>query len=237
MIQMVKKQMQVQWRDWLWEFAVLLVVWLIGFCMLHVIMADDGGAYMALGTGMAGIIVGITSLLTGIFSVGIHFNVQVAMGCTRKNFFFSYYIVNCIMNLLLVLLLILLCITEIRFCKVIYPGVEQEVNLLPWLIKAGIPAALAISAAGGLCGALVLHFGKKAFWVLWFLWMFVFLGIPRITDAVEEAPQSFFGMLGRQASLIVQAVPGNVWIAAGTAGVLLCLGGSWMVLRKQQITL
>ena len=118
----------------------------------------------------------------------------------------------------------------------IYPDVEKEMELLPWLLKAGIAAALALATAGAFCGALVLRFGKKAFWGLWFLWMFGFLGVPAISDAVEEAPESFFGMLGQQASEIFRRMPVNAWLLLGAAAVLLCIGGSWLLLRKQQVT-
>lgn len=236
MIQTIKKQFQVQWRDWLWEFASSFIAWMAGFGMLHLIMADDGTSWLAVGTLLGGVIAGIVSLLVSVFSLGILFNTQVGMGCTRRRFFISYYLVGCTMNLLLVLFLILLCAVESALCARIYPGMGTEFDLMPWLWKAGIPAALAIPAAGGFCGALILRFGKKAFWALWCVWMFVFLGVPNISNAVEDAPSSFFGMLGRQAMRAFGAVPASAWILLGAAAVLLCFGGSWLLLRRQQVT-
>lgn len=236
MIEAVKRQIRVQWRDWVWTLAAVLVAWLSGIVILNIMMEEEGTSYLALGTLMAGMIGGIVSALAGVISIGIHFNIQVAMGCTRKKFFASYYLMSCVMNLLLVLFLFLLCAAETMLYENIYPGIEREVDMFYWLIRAGIPAALAIPVVGNLCGALVMRFGKAAYWGLWFVWMFGFLGIPRIHEAMEEAPESFFGVLGRQVSQAVLSVPANFWILVYIAGVLLCLAVSWGMFRKQQVT-
>lgn len=236
MIQTVKKQFLVQWRDWLWEFAAVFLIWLAGFGILQVIMADDGTSYLSVGTLLASVIEGIIVLLAGTLSVGIYFNIQVAMGCTRKKFFVSYYLANVIKNLLIVLLLILLCGIETAYCRGIYPEVEKELDLLPWMIKAGIPAALALPAVGELCGALLMRFGRKAFWVMWVLWMLVSLGVPNMINAVEEDSRSLFGILGKKAALVFRAVPGSAWVYAGGAGMALCIMAAWMLIRKQQVT-
>lgn len=236
MIQTVKKQFLVQWRDWLWEFAAVFLIWLAGFGILQVIMADDGTSYLAVGTLLASVIEGIIVLLTETLSVGIYFNIQVAMGCTRKKFFVSYYLANGIKNLLIVLLLILLCGIETAYCRAIYPEMEKGLDMLSWLIKAGVPAVLALPAVGELCGALLIRFSRKAFWVMWVLWMLVSLGVPNMINAVEEDSRSLLGILGRQAATVLRAVPGSAWVFAGGAGMVLCIAAAWLLLRKQQVT-
>lgn len=233
MIKVIKKQIQVLWRDWLWEFAGVLILWLIGFGILHLIMLEDAESWLALGTLMAIMIEAMIALLTGVISMGICFNLQVSMGCTRKRFYVSYYLANVVKDLLIVLLLLLLCAAETQLCKVIYPGTASKLDLFPWLLKLGAPAALAVPAVGILCGALLLRFGRKGYWVLWFLWMFAFLGVPRIMDAPDG---TFFGELAGGISRVAQAVPEGGWILAGAAGILLCIAVSWGMLRRQQVT-
>ncbi len=233
MIQVIKKQLQVLWRDWLWELLAVLVIWLIGFGIQHLIIADNATSWVTLGTMLAAVIEAIISLFTGVISMGICFNLQVAMGCTRKRFFVSFYLANVIKNLLITLLLLFLCAVETGLCKWIYSGMGSELNLSLWILKLGVPIILAVSAVGSLCGAILLRFRRKGFWVLWFLWMFTFVGVPRIMGAPDG---TLFGELAGWISRTAQAVPVNGWILAGTAGILLCIAGSWGMLRKQQVT-
>lgn len=235
MIYVIKKQFQVLWRDWLWELLAVLILWLIGFGITHLIMMDDPTPMPMLGTLMATLIEAIISLFTGVISMGICFNLQVAMGCTRKRFFVSYYLANVTKNLLILLLLLYLCAAEIGLYEWIYPGIglEIELNLFPWILKLGVLVALAIPALGNLCGAILLRFGRKGFWVLWFLWMFVFVGVPRIMGAPDG---TLFGKLAAWISRMALAVPAGGWILAGAAGILLCLAVSWGMLRRQQVT-
>jgi len=233
MIYVIKKQFQVLWRDWLWELMAVLIIWLIGFGILHLIIADDATSWMPLGTMMVAIIEGIIALFTGVLSMEICFNLQVSMGCTRKRFFVSYYLTNAVKNLLITLLLLLLCMVETGLCEWIYPEIDSALNLLPWILKLGVPAVLAVSAVGNLCGAILLRFGRKGFWVLWFLWMFAFVGVPRIMGAPDG---TLFGKLAAWISRMAQAVPAGGWILAGAAGILLCLAVSWGMLRRQQVT-
>lgn len=233
MIKVIKKQVQVLWGDWLWEFVAVLIIWLIGFGILHLIMLEDADSWLALGTLMAVIIEAMIALLTGAMSMGICFNLQVSMGCTRKRFYVSYYLANVIKDLLIVLLLLLLCATETQLCGWIYPGTAGKLDLFPWLLKLGVPAALAVPAVGSLCGAILLRFGRKGYWVLWFLWMFAFLGVPRIMDAPDG---TLFGELAGWITRVAQAVPAGGWILAGAVGILLCIAVSWGMLKKQQVT-
>lgn len=233
MIKVIKKQIQVLWRDWLWEFGAVLVLWLIGFGILHFIMLDDADSWLALGTLMAIMIEAMIALLTGVISMGICFNLQVSMGCTRKRFFVSYYLANVVKDLLIVLLLLLLCAAETQLCRMIYPGIREELDLFSWILTMGVPAALAVPAVGSLCGAILLRFGRKGYWVLWFLWMFAFLGVPRIMGAPDG---TFFGELAGGITRMAQTVPAGGWILTGAAGILLCIAVSWGMLRRQQVT-
>ena len=88
-----------------------------------------------------------------------------------------------------------------------------------------------------LFGMLILRFGTKAFWVLWALWMFGCIGIPRIIDAVEAAPQSLFGKIGTWVRNIMLQIPSGVWIGLALVGYITCMISSWILMKKQQVTM
>ena len=90
---------------------------------------------------------------------------------------------------------------------------------------------------GGFSGSLVMRFGQKAFWAVWAVWMLLCIGTPRIIDAAKDAPQSLFGMIGKGVLQILNVLPVDGWIIAGTAASLLCCIGSWLMLRRQQVTM
>lgn len=66
--------------------------------------------------------------------------------------------------------------------------------------------------------------------------MFGFLGIPYISDAVKDAPDSFLGMVGNAFTQWLKAVPGNAWIILAAVFSLLSFGITFLFIKKQQVT-
>lgn len=157
------------------------------------------------------------------------------MGCTRSRFFVSFYIVNFIFNLIGVCLLTVISLADQALCSVMYPDCMNEIELTPYLLRWGILAAAVIPMISGFLGALLMRYGKRAGWILWALWMFGCIGLPRITEAVSEAPDSVFGKIGSVLINLIRMVPGNMWICIVGVVSLLGLGGAWILLRKQQV--
>lgn len=238
MLEVIKKQFQVQWKDWIWYGVITAGVWLIG-CIVFIIILEHEreGTYFELGTIMGCTVVVMMGIFTSIVQIRLSFDMEVSMGCTRLRFFISHYIVNIVMNVLIVLLLMLLCTVEKEIYATVFPGIKEEADIMGGLVRLAVPLALAGPALGGLGGALVMRFGQKAFWAEWAVWMLLCVGGPRIIAAAEDAPQSLFGMIGKGVLQILNVLPVDGWIIGGTAVCLGCCAGSWLVLRKQQVTM
>lgn len=233
----IKKQFYVQWKDWIWFFGLVLGGYVIGMILHYVLTVTDSTAtsYFPLGTIMGMAMAGVYLFVMVLVQIRIYFNLEVSMGCTRAGFLVSFYLVNAAGTLLGAGFLTVLEAAENALDGLLYPGLEREVDLLPYLLKWGVPAAVAVPMLAGFMGALLIRYGRKAFWVLWGLWMFGALVLPRILEAASEAPETLYGRVGGWIAREFGAVSTNVWIAAGAVGSLLCLAGSWMLIRKQQV--
>lgn len=237
MLDSIKKQLKVQ----KWEYALLICFVLGGFVVgkllfaLIVFFSSGTDKYFALGTVIAATMACLYAGIAGIVQIPLHFNIQISMGSTRKQFFISHYLIGFVMNALAGVLVILLNLLENWLNLLLYPNMEQEFNFFPYLIRGAIPAALAVTVIGGFCGAMIMRFGKKASVTLWFLWMFGCLGVPHIHDAVTEAPSSLFGIIGNAARKIILNIPTEMWISFGIVLVLAAFLGIWMVMRRQQV--
>lgn len=237
MLQTIKKQFQVMWRDWAWYVLLISVFWVAG-CILGIILTvneAESTSYFRIATLMGGMVGGVVGILTAIMQIRIYFDLEVAAGCTRARFFVSFYIVNAVLNVMIVLFLLVLGVAEGQIYTRMFPGLGEEMDITAWIWRLGIPAAFVMPAVGGLSGGLVMRFGQKAFWVQWAVWMILCIGGPRVIDAAEDAPQTVFGVIGRGAFRLFRAVPVNGWILAGTGLGLVCLAGTWLILRKQQV--
>lgn len=239
MILTMKRQMRVVWRDWIWSFLLIFGVELFGAVLFYIIYRTDGEitGYFALGTMMAAIIAAIYAGLMIMLQVSICFNLEVSMGCTRKHFFVSYYLVSFVELLLNWGLMILLNVIDRRLSRWMYPELTEEVNYFPYLLKWELPVTAGIVTLGVFCGAVLMRFGKKAFWVLWCLWMILCIGGPRVWNAVEDAPGSVFGRIGTGIGMIVKAVPTDTWIGSILCISLLGAVAAYLLLKRQQVNM
>lgn len=238
MLRTLKKQFRIQYMDGIWLALFLVAASLAGIVLLGILMHFEGEmeSYFPMGTLLGIIVTAFYVFIKDMVQVRIYFNLGVSMGCTRLRFFVSFYTVNFIFNLIGVCLMTVISFAEQTFYAWLYPDLVNEIDLTPYLLEWGIPAAAVISIASGFCGILVMRYGKKAGGILWVLWMFICIGLPRITDAVSEAPDSISGKVGRAVIDAVCMVPGNLWVCIAGMVSLLALAGSWIMLRKQQVT-
>lgn len=234
----IKKQFRIQWRDWIVMSLIIIGASMFGVVLFAVIGAFDAEtvSYFPLGTVMGGITALMFCMIWMITNLNLSFNIEVSMGCTRKHFFVSYYITSFTMTFISIAIVILVNLAERTVYPQIYTHLEEEIDFLPYLLKWSIPAAAAVPVFGGIFGALMMKFGRTAFWILWALWMVLCLGFPNIHDAIEESPNSMLGKIGIAAADVFGSVPVSVWIILGAAAAAASLVGSWMIVRRQQVT-
>lgn len=213
MIQSIKKQMKVSIADWGLGLAFTAGCVVFGLIFIWIMKAagpveseDEALITMAFGIFGAGIFI----ILYMGFTLLMNFNLQVGMGCTRKDFIVSYYVTGALGSLVLVLFVAVTAAAEQMVYTRIY-GAEAVVDMVSAILKWGIPAALALPAVSSMCGALVLRFGKAAAWILWGIWMFGCLGLPRMADKISELPDSALGKAGTAAVSMLKNLPGSAW--------------------------
>ena len=239
MLEGLKKQFIVQWKDWMGMILLPLGAWIVGLGLHYMIVRMDSEvtSYFPMGTLMAALAAGLCAVLMGIIQLGLYFNMEVSMGCTRLRFFVSYYVVCFVFHSLYIGVIILLNLAERVLDKQLYSNLSCEIDFLPYLLKGGIPAAVAVCLVSCFCGVLILRYGRRAFWVLWAIWMICTVGIPQIHSAAEEAPDSLFGWVGNKIGFLFSGFTLNVVIAIAAVVSILCFAGAWLYLRKQQVTL
>ncbi|MDO4337833.1 MAG: hypothetical protein Q4C91_07065 [Eubacteriales bacterium] len=238
MLEALKKQFSVQWKDWMMMSLLLPGVWALGAGLHYVLIRMDSEvtSYFPMGTLMAALTAGVCAAIMGILQLGFYFNMEISLGFTRAGFFLSYYAVSFVFSAFYTGILILLNLIERILEKYLYPDLSCEIDFLPYLLKGGIPAAAAVCLVSGFCGVLILRFGKKASWGIWALWMICCVGGPQIFNAAEAAPDSLFGWIGNKIGWMFSGFTVKEVIAAVAVLSVLSLAGAWGYLRKQQVT-
>lgn len=239
MLESLKKQFYVQRENEIMMIVCILAGFVLGTLMLYGITIFDRNGVNSLPVGtMLGCVLAVTFIAIAFMTeINVYFNMEISMGCTRAQFFISFYIVYFVFSLINICLLLLLCTVENKMNALLYPQLEEAIDLIPLLAKWGIPVSAAILMLFGFFGALMLRIGRKAFWVIWTIWMFGCIGIPQIGDAVENAPGSVLGRLGAGIMKLAGAVPVNFWLSLAAVICLISFAGSYLLVRKQQVTL
>lgn len=235
----LKKQFRVLMDEIIFFYLLILGGSLIGIVLLQILIRVDGSidTYFPLGTLLGAIVFCIYAFLVTVTGFRQYFNMEISMGCTRKNFFFSYFAVSVLSNLAGVLLVLVIGRAEGMLYTVLYPymAMDKEIDILSYIGRFGIPVSLAIAMVGVFCSAMILRFGRKAFWVFWMIWMIGCIGGPQIQNAAADSPNSLLGMLGSMVLRGIRAVPGNVWAILVTMFCAVCLLISYLIVRKQQV--
>ena len=238
MLTTIEKQFRILWGEWLVIAAMILGGFAVGLILHTIIMRLDSTAesYFSMGTIMAMVMGVMYCFILSITQIRLYFNMEISMGCTRKQFFVSYFVVCLVVDLVYPLALAVLGIGENALNRAWYPNLTNEIDLVPYILKWGIPTAILITIAAGFCGVLLLRFGRPAFWILWAIWMILAIGLPQIHDAMKEAPDSLFGRIGNAVFGAFGGVSRSAVIGAAAILGLACLAGSWFFVRRQQVT-
>ncbi len=143
--------------------------------------------------------VGFYLLIDNVSYVGKAFGYAVGLGRTRQSFIFGYYVSELAVAAVSCVLAWLYHCGETALYRAVFPE-KINVPFLKHIMAPQIllPAGVIVTVLGIFFGVLLMKNGKKAFWVLWGIWMFASLGLPRIAEAGAENPDSVFGFPRRQ---------------------------------------
>lgn len=165
-----------------------------------------------------------------------NFQIAVGMSRTRKSFFAGSVLCALTAAVPGVAALFIVSLTErlrLRYWWSEYPCESKYLeSITPAMLFFFIFAFVVLSQ---LIGVFFLRFGKLAFWVLWFAWMFGCFIIPRIKDDMDEERNTVFSGMGHMIRRIVFALPFFAWLLIGTALLVLLLFISYRILIRQQV--
>lgn len=184
-----------------------------------------------------GILVGMSFwFFAGSFYFMREFNMAVSMGQTRKKFVWCYELVSVLEILAMLVLLKGFAAVEKGIYHWLLPEAKSflEVNrIISWNRVAVI--VLGVVAVQMLIQALLLRYGMKVYWVLWFIWMLAAYTPNFVSEesVIAKKGTEFVNWVIRAAELF----GGNFWIIV----CLLASGGfagiAWYFLRRQQVTM
>lgn len=227
------------WQDWaFWGAGLIPGMGIFGFVLYQIlyVINKDIGAYVPLGTILAAFVAALFAGTLVITQLGLYFNIEVSMGCIRKHFFISYVLCAVIAGLVGWMYVLLICVAERALNGWLHPMQEVRVEILPYLLKWGMPVMLLVIAAALLCSTLLLRFGRWMRILLLTVWIVLCLGFPQVMNAVEEAPDSIFGQMGHFFTELTEKVPTGAWGLAGGTFIIAALTVSYLILRRQQVT-
>lgn len=173
--------------------------------------------------------------------LGQIFNNSLAMGVTRKRLFPSYVILCIMKNTIGLLVIIVLGAAERFYCRRAFPdNVKEDVYMMLFTGRGlfiTISLMFLVSIIAVFVGALILRFGKKAFWPLWAVWMMAYL-LPGKLGKMIDPDGEISNMLGKNVHMFLNAdvfVP--VWsiIFLALCGVFYLITYK-VIIKKQSVT-
>ena len=192
----------------------------VGSLLLALMTYLGGYTVFRFGTVMAWIVFCFVSVMMGMFGMGNYFNWHVGLGRTRKSFFICDLITEACFMLSLV---------EGGILKAFYASYTEEGKSLwgPWLFWIIPVFAVVLAVVREFTGSILMRFGKKAFWVMWALWMLICL-----------LPGNKNGVIGEMIRKVMAGIVGvsvTGWAVMGAALVILLSAVSWLIIRKQAV--
>lgn len=210
-----------------------MVLWQLGFFVFGVAMVliinrfvNDDKDFACMGALFALIATLVGCLARGNTTLGTRFNMAVSMGQTRRFFLLWDTAISLLVCLLGMAVAWGLYRLELLLYGALYPGFENGIPLdvvCQWKIL--LPAALVLSVASLVFGAVQQRFGLKAFGTVWLVFCFSFMVLPRAINAALEGGTSLLARLGGGVLWLVNALPPAVW--AGLGGAVLLVLTVW----------
>lgn len=234
----LKRQASVNIINWGIAPVAMIGSSVAGSIFLYVLIRvidKEAVEVVPVGTLLAAVIGGIHLATMIIVGVNIYFNIEVAMGSTRKQFFISWFVFYAVGAALCGGLLICIAAAERGINQMLYPGMSQRINFVPYIQKWSVAAAVGIVIVATFVGTCLLRLGKIGRYILLAVWLFACVCGPQIVEAVTDAPDSVFGRIGRGFAAVVKIIPGNTWISISVLAGLACIAGTWLIVRTQRV--
>lgn len=167
----------------------MLAFFLIGFFMVWFIVGvlSEESTWFPAGSLMTAVGIIIFSFF-GYISYYQEFMLALSMGRTRKEFLLLYALEQLLRVTAAYLVMILLTILEELLYSRIFPDMPGEISLVTFLTdwRVILPSITALVILPMFFGALYSHFGKRFDMVIYCIWLFTVLVLPRLADRLEH---------------------------------------------------
>lgn len=239
-IRTLKQTVQVHGSDTLTYTVITAGGGIIGVIMVLIIMAIDGTGedYGMLGT-MLAMVFGVIGLFFGaIISVQGEFNLAITMGKARKYYAPAKYVSLMLNVLLMEVVIVLFTYLEKALYPALYPGAVCELSFSGLAENPGLIIGIAILVPVIIMflGIMLMRFTAKFFWVLWALWMFGCMGLPRISKAMMHEPESFAGRLGWTVVDFMEKSSTAGFVGVTAIVTIAVMAVTYWLFKKQRVT-
>lgn len=205
-----------------------MVLWQLGFFVFGLAMVliinsffNDDKDFACMGALFALIATAIGGLARGNTTLSTRFSLAVSMGQTRRSFLLWDTAITFLVCLLGMVTAWGFYRLELLLYGALYPGYENGMPLdVVYQWKILLPAALVLSVATLVFGALQLRFGLKGFGTVWLVVWAGCMVIPRAVDAALDGGASLLARIGGGILWVAHTLPPAVWAGLGGAALL-----------------
>lgn len=212
---------------------VLLACGILGMFLIPILIhVDSETPFIALGSVFATVIWGLINYILGLVGYQNTFDLIVSMGCRRKDFIISQTVAVYLNMLLEFVMIILIYAVENLLHRIVYPTYQME-DITGYILNPKMMGTLflVIPALRLLMGALILKYKKKAFWIMWAIWVIGSYGSGRIISYLAHHPQNWIMIVISSLSNMEASVQ-MLLVLLLTVGMLI---GTCALIRKQAV--
>lgn len=235
----IKREFKLHWRTDAILYAIYWGVFTLMVGVVFLIMNLTGSeTYAEMGCFISSMFALILLLLRFVFWGPYNFNMAVSMGRTRTSAMLANAAHSAVLTTLFAVSLWLFHLIEKHLYSTLYPTLENEISFVN-IVSPGslVLIAAALWAVTFVLGAMITRYGKKAWWVVWAIWMFCCLILPRLMDGNSDdasiLSRAVHGIFTAVTGLLGSIAPA-VWIAiAVLAAAAALFAGVRMYLRAE----
>ena len=224
----IKREISVN-RDSLWQSELVLVgACLVGeiaaFCILHFVGEEP--EFIPMGIILTTVAAVVCAVIFPAYYFSCGYEQALTLGCTRGHFLVGEIALALLHIVLLLATAGLAVLADLGFYRVFYPQVYARIDWEDFppdtdLLIAAAAAVAALLCSGLFLGALLQRWGKRAFWVLWGVFMaFSYLTGPVIHLLERNSEDSLLGRMVGSIGRVLAFLPGTVYLCMGGAALL-----------------
>lgn len=179
----------------------------------------------------------------GVFARGnmvgsTRFSLAVSMRQTRISYLLCDSLVTLLTGALGVAVAWCVYQLESGLYAVLYPDFQNDMPLDGiFRLKYILPALVVLVLLELVFTAVTLRFGPNTFRVIWLVFWFSFMIIPRTIEAHIEGSSSLFARIGGLLVWLAGVLPVKAWICVGCVGLLALLAFTVNIFRKAEVKL